>query len=120
MRIRAAGIAALQGVVRLPVVAACAGVGMAIGLSGSAFGQAAITPEQMSWFKAHAVPLKTVEAGHGLEDLARLKGMIGDARIVGLGEGTHGTREHFQAKHRLIEFLVEEMGFGIFSIEANM
>ena len=46
--------------------------------------------------------------------------MVGDARIVALGEATHGTREFFQLKHRMLEFLATEMGFTIFSIEANM
>lgn len=49
-----------------------------------------------------------------------LKEIVGDARIVALGEATHGTREFFQLKHRMLEFLVTEMGFSIFSIEANM
>src|SRR5205807_2884037 len=31
-----------------------------------------------------------------------------------------GTREFFQLKHRMLEFLASEMGFTIFSIEANM
>src|SRR5262249_2593711 len=39
---------------------------------------------------------------------------------VSLGESTHGTREHFLMKHRLLEFLVREMGFTHFAIEANM
>ena len=46
--------------------------------------------------------------------------MIGNARIVSLGEDTHGTREFFQMKHRLTEFLASEMGFTLFAIEANM
>ena len=49
-----------------------------------------------------------------------LKKIIGNARIVSLGEATHGTREFFQLKHRMLEFLASEMGFTIFSIEANM
>ena len=49
-----------------------------------------------------------------------LKKMIGNARIVSLGEATHGSREFFQLKHRMMEFLATEMGFTIFSIEANM
>jgi erythromycin esterase-like protein len=49
-----------------------------------------------------------------------LKKMIGDARIVSLGEATHGSREIFQLKHRMMEFLATEMGFSIFSIEASM
>jgi erythromycin esterase len=75
---------------------------------------------QTDWIRRNAIPFKTVEAGHGFEDLLPLKQLIGDARIVSLGEPTHGSREVFQMKHRLLEFLVQEMGFSIFSIEANM
>src|SRR5262249_1130448 len=35
-------------------------------------------------------------------------------------EGTHGTSEFFRMKHRMLEYLATEMGFTIFSIEANM
>lgn len=52
--------------------------------------------------------------------MAPLKKIVGDARIVALGEATHGTREFFQLKHRMLEFLVTQMGFSIFAIEANM
>lgn len=78
------------------------------------------TPEQIAWIKHNAVVVKTPVAGNGFDDLQPLKKMIGDARIVALGEGTHGTREFFQMKHRLVEFLAGQMGFTIFSIEANM
>lgn len=78
------------------------------------------TPEQAAWIKQHAIPLTTAEAGNGFDDLVPLKAVIGDARIVSLGEPTHGTRECFQMKHRLMEFLAAEMGFTLFSIEASM
>jgi len=73
-----------------------------------------------SWLTAHAIRLNTVEARHGFADMEPLKKIIGDARIVSLGEATHGTREFFQLKHRMLEFLATEKGFTIFSIEANM
>ncbi len=73
-----------------------------------------------AWVKANAIPLRTSEAGNGFDDLKGLDAIIGDARIVALGEPTHGTREAFQLKHRLLEYLVENKGFTIFSIEANM
>src|SRR5436190_12670961 len=81
---------------------------------------AAPTPAQLAWLKANAIEIKTVDAGTGFADLQKLKAAVGDARIVSLGEATHGTREIFQMKHRLIEFLASELGFTIFSIEANM
>jgi erythromycin esterase-like protein len=75
---------------------------------------------QSQWIKEHAIPVKTVQAGNGFEDLEPLKALIGNARVVALGEPTHGTREAFQMKHRLVEFLSQQMGFGVFSIEASM
>ena len=72
------------------------------------------------WIRSHAIPLKIVEAGHGFEDMRPLAKMVGRARVVSLGEATHGTREFFQMKHRMLEFLVSEMGFTAFAIEANL
>lgn len=113
---------------RRPLV--CSGVSLvALIVGASAFAQPPsiddMTSEQLdgarrTWLAEHAAPLSTVEAGHGFDDMQPLKAMVGDARVVALGEGTHGTREYFQAKHRLLEFLATEMGFRLFSIEANM
>jgi len=72
------------------------------------------------WIAKHAAPLRTTEAGHGFDDLAPIGAMIGDAHVVALGEATHGTREFFQLKHRLLEYLVAEKGFTVFGIEASM
>src|SRR5436305_4848388 len=74
----------------------------------------------LSWLRQHAIPLTTVKAGCGFADLQSLKPVIGGARLVALGEATHGTREFFQLKHRMLEFLVTEMGFNVFGIEATM
>jgi hypothetical protein len=76
--------------------------------------------QPVDWIRKNAIALQTVEAGNGFNDLQPLKKVVGDARIVAIGEATHGTREFFQLKHRMIEFLANQMGFTIFSIEANM
>ncbi|MBL9001600.1 MAG: erythromycin esterase family protein [Phycisphaerae bacterium] len=81
---------------------------------------AAVPPEAAAWVKANAIRFDSPEAGRGFGDLAPLKALVGDARIVSLGEPTHGTREAFQLKHRLLEYLATELGFTLFSIEANM
>jgi erythromycin esterase len=75
--------------------------------------------EAVAWLKANAIPFDTSKAGSGFDDLQPLKKVVGDARIVALGEATHGTREFFEMKHRLLEFLVVEMGFNTFAMEAN-
>ena len=81
---------------------------------------AASDQPEVIWIRDNAVKLQTVEAGHGFDDMQQLKRIVGDARIVSLGEATHGTREFFQLKHRILEFLATNMGFSIFSIEASM
>lgn len=75
--------------------------------------------EARDWLRKNAIPLSTPETGRGFRDLQPLKKVIGDARIVSLGEATHGTREFFQIKHRMLEFLATQMGFTIFAIEAS-
>jgi erythromycin esterase len=42
-----------------------------------------------------------------------------DARIVGMGEATHHTKEFFQMKHRLFKYLVEHHGFKVLAMEAD-
>ena len=71
------------------------------------------------WLKANALPLATVEPGSPFHDLALLRPMLSKARVVSLGESTHGTREFFKLKHRLIEYCVSELGFTIIAFEAN-
>jgi erythromycin esterase len=75
---------------------------------------------QLAWVRDNAIAFRTAEPGGGVDDLMELKAIIGDARIVSLGEGTHGTAEFFKMKHRITEFLAGEMGFTVFAIEANM
>lgn len=79
------------------------------------------TPDaDIEWLRDNIIPLEFTEPGNGYEDLLPLREVIGDAQIVALGEATHGTHEFFTLKHRLIEFLVEEMGFTIVAMEANL
>jgi len=63
------------------------------------------------WAKEQAVPVKTTEPGKGFEDLSVLKDIAGSAKVVAIGENIHMAHEFIQARHRLIEFFVEEMGF---------
>lgn len=73
-----------------------------------------------AWVRKKAIAFNRDIAGKGFADLAGLDDIVGNARVVSLGEPTHGTKEAFQLKHRLLEYLVENLGFSIFSIEASM
>ncbi len=74
----------------------------------------------IEWMREHAIRLAGARAGSGFEDLRPLGKTVGDARVVALGEATHGTREFFQMKHRMLEYLVAELGFTAFGIEATL
>ncbi|MEV5884663.1 erythromycin esterase family protein [Streptomyces sp. NPDC052020] len=65
-----------------------------------------------------AHPLRTVEPGGGTRDLRPLDRMIGDARVIGVGEATHSSHEFFALKDRLFRHLVETKGFRTFALEA--
>jgi len=66
------------------------------------------------------VSLRSTDPTGNLADLEPLADRLARARIVGLGEATHGTREFFQAKHRLIRFLVERLDYRLVALEANV
>ena len=70
-----------------------------------------------TWIRQHAIPFRTSEPGGSDDDLQPLEQIVGNATIVGLGEATHGTHEFFTMKHRLLEFLVNKMGFTTLAIE---
>jgi len=75
---------------------------------------------ESAWLRGVVVPFSGADPSSSLDDLEPLRGMVGTARVVALGEATHGTREFFQMKHRVVRFLVERMGFTAFGIEATM
>ena len=52
-------------------------------------------------------------------DLRPLLARIGDARVVLLGESTHGTSEFYRLRARITRELVEQRGFSIVAVEAD-
>ena len=96
-----------------------------IELDGVRYDPAAIrpwepSPAQAAWVRRRAIPLATDDPAAGDADLRALHPLLSGARIVALGEGTHGTREFFRTKHRLVRWMVEREGVTVFAIEANM
>ncbi|MFC9243862.1 erythromycin esterase family protein [Streptomyces sp. NPDC057136] len=66
-----------------------------------------------------AHPLRSTEPGGNTADLRALASIIGDAKVVGLGEATHGSHEFFTMKERVFRYLVEKKGFTTFSLEMS-
>lgn len=72
-----------------------------------------------AWLKQNSLPIKYIEPGHNFSDLQFLKKTLQNVQVVGLGETTHGTQENFTMKHRLVQFLVTQMGFTAFALESS-
>lgn len=66
-----------------------------------------------------SIPLETVDPAGSFDDLQPLQRAFEGAKIVGLGESTHGTREFIRTKHRLLKFLVEELGVRMIALESS-
>ncbi|HEX6886057.1 MAG TPA: erythromycin esterase family protein, partial [Planctomycetota bacterium] len=76
-------------------------------------------PEVVRWIAETARPLASLEPGADAADLEPLRAIVGKARIVALGEATHGSHEFFAFKRRALEFLVRELGFTDFAMETD-
>jgi erythromycin esterase len=73
------------------------------------------------WISQNAVSIRSIDPGdENFSDLEPLLGAIGSARVVQLGEPSHGAGSSFAAKVRLIKFLHQRMGFDVVAWESGM
>ncbi|MDH6116997.1 erythromycin esterase [Kitasatospora sp. GAS204A] len=79
----------------------------------------ASAPDPVHALDRIAHPLLSAEPGTGTADLRPLGVMVGDAKVVGLGEATHGSHEFFALKDRVFRYLVEQKGFTTFALEMS-
>lgn len=88
--------------------------------AGSGDPEASQVSAVTKWLGAHAVPLKPFDDAATTSDVQSMVKALQAVRVVGLGEASHGTREFFQFKSRMIRFLVEKMGYKAVTIEASL
>lgn len=78
-----------------------------------------LTPAE--WLTENAHPIRSLSpSDHDFRDLEPLRAAIGGARVVMLGEQTHGDGTTFLAKARLVAFLHKEMGFDVLAWESGL
>jgi erythromycin esterase len=61
----------------------------------------------------------TLDPSAPLDDLRPLADLVGDARVVAIGESAHYVREFNLVRHRFLQFLVERLGFEVYALEAS-
>lgn len=64
----------------------------------------------LKWLKKNA---------HDINNISDYKEVFEGKEIVALGEATHGSKEMFLVKQRLMEYLVQELDFKILAFEAS-
>jgi erythromycin esterase-like protein len=69
--------------------------------------------EVISSIKQWAIPLQSKN------DLTPLYDKIGDARVVMLGEASHGTHEFYSWRAHITRYLIEEKGFNFIAVEGD-
>jgi erythromycin esterase len=69
--------------------------------------------------RLRTIPLATLDPDATLDDLEPLRDLVGDARVVGLGESAHYVGEYALLQHRMLRFLVERMGFTVVAFESG-
>lgn len=68
---------------------------------------------------AEVIDRAAVDAPGGLPPVEALEEIIGDARIVLIGESSHGTHEFYEARAQITKWLIEEKGFAGVAAEAD-
>lgn len=98
-------------------------IGLALSaLLGTASGAAATpTGDAMrGWVQTHAIALPACPSMSSRADFGAMANMIGDARVVALGEPVHGAHEPLAFRNCLFRYLVEERGFTAIAIESGL
>jgi erythromycin esterase len=77
------------------------------------------TAAETAWLRAALRPLRLSTPATAVPDLAALGNFLAPARLVGLGEVTHGSHEIFALRDKLTRYLIAEKGFTGLALEAS-
>ena len=71
------------------------------------------------WTPTEVIASLAIDAPKGIPPREALEELIGDARVVLIGESSHGTHEFYEARAAITKWLIEEKGFCAVAVEAD-
>lgn len=102
-----------------PLVPLVLCLGATAGAIGTAHAGSATDTNPVRALAAAAHTLGSTDPAAPDADLRAFDRMVGDAKVLGVGEATHGSAEFQNIKHRLLRHLVERRGFTTFAFEMH-
>jgi erythromycin esterase-like protein len=108
-------------VTRMLGLAACvASLSMVCAVASGKF-DSTPSDELQTWISGNAVTVRSIDASDDdFTDLEPLGRAIGSARVVQLGEPSHGAGSAFAAKARIAKFLHQRLGFDVLIWESGL
>ena len=82
-------------------------------------GSDAVSDAERAWLQSATSTLTGVDTSGDRSDLARLGTIVGNARVLAIGEPTHGNREFVRWNVRLAEFAAKDLGVTVYVREES-
>lgn len=93
---------------------------LAAGVASVCIAQTDSPEQRVAWLREHAVRPRSIDpADRDYADLEAFATAIGDARVVLLGEASHGDGATMSAKGRIVQFLHQRKNFDVLAWEAG-
>lgn len=73
----------------------------------------------IDWVENRSIPILNTWDNINLKDLLKLKSHIGKSSVVALGESTHGTKEFYTLRTRIIKYLIDSLNFEVVAFESG-
>ena len=75
--------------------------------------------DDITWLEKNKIPILNTNDNVDLKDISKLRNVFGNSSIIALGESTHGTKEFYTLRTRIIKYLVDSLNFQIIAFESG-
>ena len=83
-------------------------------------GQVVARDEFLGWARDNARPIGAIGQAEKPESWEPLRAIVGDARVVALGEPLHGFHGPLAVRNQVVQYLVKELGFTAVALETGL